>query len=107
MADQSAVLQQPATAAPAQSMHPEDHSFFFTALLNAAFRAEELGVTPEQFLEICQAAAAPHYKLVDSKEVIIEPSQQLQALGVTPEQLLSMCEMIVGVMRQLLTENLG
>ena len=59
------------SATPQQLMtaREEDHAFLFTALLNAAFRAEELGVTPERFLK--------------------------------------MCELIVGVMRQLLMENLG
>jgi hypothetical protein len=88
-------------------MRDEEHSFLFTAILNAAFRAEELGVTPEQFLEICRAAVAPHHKLIGSEEVIIEPSQGLRELGITPENFLSMCESIVGVMRQLLAENLG
>ena len=87
--------------------HEEDTAFLFTALLNAAFRAEELGVTPDQFLEICRAAAAPHHKLVDSKEVTIEPSPRLQALGLTPDRFLKMSELIAGVMRQLLMENLG
>jgi hypothetical protein len=75
--------------------------------LNAAFRAEELGITPDQFLEICRAAAAPHHKLLDSEEVIIEPSPRLKELGFTPERFLEMSETIVSVMRQLLTENLG
>lgn len=85
----------------------EDTGFLFTALLNAAFRAEELGVTPDQFLEICRAAAAPHYKLVDNKEVTIEPSPRLQAIGLTQDRFLKMAELIVGVMRQLLMEDLG
>jgi hypothetical protein len=85
----------------------EDHVFLFTALLNAAFRAEELGVTPEQFLEICRAAAAPHRRLVDSQQVVIEPSPRLKEPGMTPERFLNMCELIAGVMRQLLMENLG
>jgi hypothetical protein len=85
----------------------EDHAFLFTALLNAAFRAEELGVTPDQFLEICRAAAAPHQKLVDSQPVAIEPSPRLKDLGVTPERFLKMCELIVGVMHQLQAEDLG
>ncbi len=87
--------------------HEEDHAFLFTALLNAAFRAEELGVTPEQFLEICRAAAAPHHTLVDSKQVVLEASPRLKELGVTPERFLRMSELIVGVMRQLLAEDLG
>ncbi|MFZ1051626.1 MAG: hypothetical protein WBP65_09750 [Candidatus Sulfotelmatobacter sp.] len=97
------------SATPQQLMtaREEDHAFLFTALLNAAFRAEELGVTPDQFLEICRAAAAPHCKLVDSQQVVIEPSPRLKELGVTPERFLKMCELIVGVMRQLLMENLG
>ncbi|MFZ0197595.1 MAG: hypothetical protein WB523_10095 [Candidatus Sulfotelmatobacter sp.] len=85
----------------------EDHAFLFTALLNAAFRAEELGVTPEQFLEICRAAAAPHRTLVDSRQVVLEPSPRLKELGVTPERFLKMSELIAGVMRQLLNEDLG
>jgi hypothetical protein len=111
MANESPVLQQPTTAAPAPSpspsMHEEDHVFFYTAILNAAFRAEELGVTPEQFLDICRAAVAPHLKLVDANKVIIEPSQRLRDLGITPEEFLKMCETITSVMRQLLMENLG
>ncbi len=85
----------------------EDTGFLFTCLLNAAFRAEELGVTPEQFLEICRAGAAPHHKLADNKEVTIEPSPRLQALGLNSDRFLKMSELIVGVMRQLLTEDLG
>jgi hypothetical protein len=100
-AQQSAAIQPPLTA------REEDTSFLFTALLNAAFRAEELGVTPDQFLEICRAAAAPHHKLVGFQEVTMEPSPRLQALGMTPERFLKMSELIVGVMRQLLMENLG
>jgi len=111
MANESAVLQQPATAASASAsaskMHEEDHAFFYTAILNAAFRAEELGITPEQFLDICQAAVAPHLKLVDSNKVVIEPSQRLLDLGITPEQFLEMCTTITSVMQQLLAENLG
>ena len=106
-AKQSAVLDRPTTAAPGNSMREEDHAFLYTAVLNAAFRAEELGVTPEQFLEICRAAATPHHKLVGPEEVTIEPSERLQELGLTPERFLEMCETIVGVMRQLLMENLG
>lgn len=87
--------------------HEEDHAFLFTALLNAAFRAEELGVTPEQFLEICRAAAAPHRTLVGSRQVVMEASPRLKELGVTPERFLKMCELIAGVMRQLLAEDLG
>jgi len=94
-------------AAPQSSMREEDHAFFYTAILNAAFRAEELGVTPEQFLEICRAAATPHHKLVGSEEVTMEPSQRLQDIGLTPDRFLEMCETITGVMRQLLMENLG
>ena len=37
----------------------------------------------------------------------MEPSERLQELGLTPERFLEMCETIVGVMRQLLMENLG
>ncbi len=85
----------------------EDTAFLFTALLNAAFRAEELGVTPDQFLEICRAAAAPHHKLVENKEVTIVPSPRLKALGLTPDRFLKMSELIAGVMRQLLMEDLG
>jgi len=85
----------------------EDTAFVFTALLNAAFRAEELGISPEQFLEICRAAAAPHRKLVDSHQVPIEPSPRLRALGLTPDRFLKMAELIAGVMRQLLMEDLG
>ncbi|MFY9843081.1 MAG: hypothetical protein ACLP0H_06980 [Terriglobales bacterium] len=109
MANESAVLQHPATAASASTsnMHKEDHAFFYTAILNAAFRAEELGITPEQFLDICQAAVAPHLKLVDSNKVVIEPSQRLLDLGITPERFLEMCTTITSVMRQLLAENLG
>ena len=107
MANQSAILQQPSTAASLRSIQEEDHAFFYTAILNAAFRAEELGVTPEQFLEICQAAVAPHLTLVDSKKVVIEPSQRLRDLGITPEAFLKMCQTITSVMRQLLDENLG
>ena len=109
MANESAVLQQPATAAsaPTSNLHQEDHAFFYTAILNAAFRAEELGITPEQFLDICQAAVAPHLKLVDSTKVVIEPSQRLLELGLTPERFLEMCKTITSVMRQLLAENLG
>ena len=106
-AKQSAVLDRPTTPAPGHSMREEDHAFLYTAILNAAFRAEELGVTPEQFLEICRAAATPHHKLVGPEEVTIEPSERLQELGLTPERFLEMCETIVGVMRQLLMENLG
>ena len=101
-----AVKQSPAPQ-PLTTAREEDTSFLFTALLNAAFRAEELGVTPDQFLEICRAAAAPHHKLVDNKEVTIEPSPRLQALGLTPDRFLKMSELIVGVMRQLLMEELG
>jgi len=107
MANESAVLQQPATAASVPSMHEEDHAFFYTAILNAAFRAEELGVTPEQFLDICQAAVEPHLKLVDSSKVVIEASPRLRELGITPEEFLKMCQTITSVMRQLLAENLG
>lgn len=85
----------------------DDHAFLYTAILNAAFRAEELGVTPEQFLEICRAAAAPHHTLVDSEMAIMEPSQRLREVGLTPEVFLNMCKTITGVMRQLLMENLG
>ena len=101
-----AVKQSPAPQ-PLTTAREEDTSFLFTALLNAAFRAEELGVTPDQFLGICRAAAAPHHKLVDNKEVTIEPSPRLQALGLTPDRFLKMSELIVGVMRQLLMEELG
>ena len=107
MASESAVLQQPAAVASAPSMHEEDHAFFYTAILNAAFRAEELGVTPEQFFDICHAAIEPHLKLVGSHKVIIEPSPRLRELGITPESFLEMCTTITAVMRQLLEENLG
>jgi hypothetical protein len=107
-AKQSAVPQQITKPASGHFMRDEDHAtFLYTAILNAAFRAEELGVTPEQFLEICRAAAAPHHKLVASEEMVVEPSQRLRELGVTPEVFLEMCETITGVMRQLLMEDLG
>ena len=106
MIQEPAVKQSPVPQ-PLTTAREEDTSFLFTALLNAAFRAEELGVTPDQFLEICRAAAAPHHKLVDDKEVTIEPSPRLQALGLTPDRFLKMSELIVGVMRQLLMEELG
>ncbi len=99
--------QQPAVPHRLTTAREEDTAFLFTALLNAAFRAEELGVTPDQFLEICRAGAAPHHKLVDNKEVTIEPSPRLQALGLTPDRFLKMSELIAGVMRQLLMEDLG
>jgi len=99
--------QPPAAPQRLTAAREEDTAFLFTALLNAAFRAEELGLSPEQFLEICRAAAAPHHKLVDNKEVTIEPSPRLQALGLTPDRFLKMAELIAGVMRQLLMENLG
>lgn len=95
---------------PAQKLitaREEDTGFVFTALLNAAFRAEELGVSPEHFLEICRAAAAPHHKLVGSYQVTIEPSPRLQALGLNSERFVKMAELIAGVMRQLLMEDLG
>ena len=85
----------------------DEHAFLYTAILNAAFRAEELGVTPEQFLEICRAAAAPHHTLVDSEVALLEPSQRLRELGLTQEVFLNMCETITSVMRQLLMEDLG
>jgi hypothetical protein len=103
-------IQEPAEKQAPQKIttaREEDTGFLFTALLNAAFRAEELGVTPDQFLEICRAAAAPHHKLVDNKEVTIDPSARLQALGLTPGRFLKMAELIAGVMRQLLMEDLG
>jgi hypothetical protein len=87
--------------------HEEDQAFVFTALLNAAFRAEELGVAPETFLEICRAATAPHHDLVESRVVTIEPSSRLRKLGLTPDRFLEMSELIVRVMRQLLMEDLG
>ena len=98
------------TSAPLQQLitaREEDTAFVYTALLNAAFRAEDFGVLPEQFLEICRAAAAPHHKLVETHQVTIEPSPRLQALGLTPERFLKMAELIAGVMRQLLQEDLG
>ena len=106
-AHQSATRPRPTPAELGQYLSEEDHAFLYTVLLNAAFRAEELGVTPDQFLEICRAAAAPHHKLLDSEEVIIEPSPRLKELGFTPERFLEMSETIVSVMRQLLMENLG
>jgi hypothetical protein len=106
-AHQSTTRPRPTPAELARYLREEDHAFLYTVLLNAAFRAEELGITPDQFLEICRAAAAPHHKLLDSEEVIIEPSPRLKELGFTPERFLEMSETIVSVMRQLLTENLG
>jgi hypothetical protein len=99
--DEAAISQRLTTA------REEDQAFVFTALLNAAFRAEELGVAPETFLEICRAAAAPHQDLVKSQVVTIKPSSRLRELGLTPERFLEMSELIVSVMRQLLMENLG
>ncbi len=69
MANESAVREQATKTATEQYARDEDHAFFFTAILNAAFRAEELGIMPEQFLEICKAAVAPHHKLVGLEEV--------------------------------------
>jgi len=107
MATESAVREQVTKAASEQHAHDEDHAYFFTAILNAAFRAEELGITPDQFLEICKAAVAPHHRLVGFEEVTMEPSQRIKEMGLTPEEFLHMCETIVSVMQQLLTDNLG
>lgn len=107
MAIESAVREQLTKSASGQPEFDEDQAYLFTAILNAAFRAEELGVTPDQFLEICKAAVAPHHKLVGFDEITMEPTQRMKELGFTPENFLHMSETIVSVMEQLLAENLG
>lgn len=107
MATESALREQLTNPGSAQPSLDEDQAFLFTAILNAAFRAEELGVMPDQFLEICKAAVAPHHKMVGFDEVTMEPSQRMKEMGLTPEQFLHMCETIVSVMQQLLAEDLG